>query len=545
MNVYTTKVQTTKDIASALTQIAKIDKYKRYDEYTALCQALMQKQELLTEFFSQSPYTGKHSELAARLYLTVGKQIYFQIKSIMPTDIGKALGNWDEFMLSQIAKITYAIWHRGEMDYDYCLSIPSLLAPFLTDIESICDEALYIEMMCKIARTIEFEVDPSLRGKFNPTLDREKYVIDYEFMKSRYPNISHTNNGMHRFINLLEALADYDYLSALKAWGDFYYLFEDVYENNPPTQTSFTAAMYNTLFAVPQYKTGFGDDEFLNKCKLQLETTIHDYGWKYLHHAFEINTSTDWCLDWIYRNLPIEDKVLADQAKNEYLQEQQNIPQKVEKKKNIYDDIEDLLLVDTKVGITTWKKCLLELDAQPRLTKKAQLDAIDSIILHVSKIQDDIVVHSPFVPIVKFTTKPIFLSILSDDWLLDFYSSHFQQTGCSADIAALALILDDQPRLQRIFDGFSRNSVASITLQQFRTNIYNHIGSLAEFMLSNAEMIMCNSKNGLINKENNPDEFLIYQPTEDEDKISLIDHPRLITQLKKFIAYCKKHCLEN
>ena len=545
------EINTIQDISNALTQIQKIDKYEREEEYAALCTILMQKTDLLEDFFSRSPYTGKHSELAAQMYLVCGKQIYELIKRIIPTDIGKTLGNWDEFMLSQIPKLTYAVWHRKKDDYTYYNQIASNLAPFLKDIEYICDDALYIEMMCKIARTFEFDVEPSLRGKQGNTLDRSKYVIDYDFMKSRYPCISKTNNGMRRFLDLFQALADYDYMSAMKAWGDFYYLFESIYENTPPTQTTFTGELYNCFFSTFQYQTPEDATDIVHGAEAKLNTLIHDYGWKYLHHAFEINTSTDWCIDWIYKNLSDDDKNKADQAKEDYHLSHQSIRKNADSKKDYYDDIEHLLCTNSEAGITAWKKCLIQLNERPKLTKKAQLDAIDSIILHVSRYQESnnqekMFINPALAPLVKVSAKTIYQSILSDEWLLDFYAVHFQQTGCSADIASLALLTNDLDKFHRLLDGFTHNPNVNITLHQFLKNVYTHSAHMIEFMLNDAERIIRKKKEGIINEKDNPDEFLVSQLSYDYlEKISLLDHPELINQLRKLISYCKQHCLEN
>ena len=325
-------IHTTEELNDALAEIYNFDKGDRSDEYDLLCQALLSKQELLKEFFSQEFYTWRHCELATQLYLKVGKQVYLDIKEVMPNDIGKMFGNWDEFMLSQISKLSYAVKHRKGSNDTFIEEAYTTLTSFGEDLKSICDDALYTEMMCKIARTNDFWVDPSLRGEHGWTLDKEKYVITYDFMKSRYPFISHTNRGMHRFTDLLEALADNDYDTYLKAWGDFYYLFEDVYRSNPPKQ-SFTGEMYHILLEIPQKQTGKPYEEIIDECKAKLTTAINDNGWLYLHHAFEINTSKDCSLDLIYQSLSDEDKKKADQAKKGYLRRPLD-PPKVQSHRN-------------------------------------------------------------------------------------------------------------------------------------------------------------------------------------------------------------------
>ena len=556
---------TIEELNDALTEIYNFDKYERYEEYDLLCQALLSKQELLKEFFSQSFYTWKHSELAARLYLKTGKQVYIHIKEVIPIDIGKTLGNWDEFMLSQISKLSYAVEHRKGSNDTFFEEAYTTLTIFCEDLKSICDDALYTEMMCKIARTNDFWVDPSLRGKQEWTLDKEKYVITYDFMKSRYPFISHTSRGMHRFTNLLEALADNDYDTYLKAWGDFYFLFEDVYKSNPP-KLSYTGEIYHILLGILHKQTGKPYVECIDECKAKLTTAIHDNGWLYLHHAFEINTRKDDCLDLIYRVLPDEDKKQADQAKEKYL----HTPLKSPK-------VQTHHITKQKGSLSQQKKNELyaEIDAVNAFINSNP--TIDEVLNSLRTVSDSTIILSkypffaPFSPTYEYrfhydkeTRLPIdnfdiivpisqlYTTLFMQPDLLDYLITYHLSKETISDMGTTAILLHRADTFSAIIESINRKTGNRIGIRNYRKICfdgamrYSSVGRAIDELVSIERDILNMSfkpRKNSIRMKIKLDQYINGKAV--GSVISYIEHPELLDRLLEYRHKCLEIAFDN
>lgn len=523
--------ETTKELFDSLASIKWIDKHDRCHEYINLCHHLRIRPKLFMLFFTMNPYSYQHATVAAWMYAEYGQTVYSEIRSLVPQILGNIFSNWDEFFLRQVDEITWISTYS-------IANHKTLIIRFINDIEELCDDDLYIEVLCKLSRTATYP---------NP-LNRNECTIDYEFMKRRYPTIGKTRFGMQRFVQLLEALADYDYVGAFQAWGDFYYLFEDVYEQSPPKNKSFTGALYNALFVVPQHKVldwsenDVDKEPVFQKCRDKINSLINLKGWDVLHHAFEINTDADYCLRWIYDNLSLEDKKKADAArekrKRKAIPSVQSCVQKKEEQKNRFSIIVGLFQEDMNVAFSTWRSFLEEMVSSQNVPKYIMKESLDGILNELMKQQyqsgKEIEICCPKAPLIKEKVPPVCLALLQDDWLTDFYFSHFQLYGGAKRIASIPLLCGDLPRFEKIRMAIIKNEYCTMPYN----SIMKHIHDAAT---NNARYLQWQIDNHLRIYEDLSNCSLSLNRSFQSERIDTSEHPKFIEQVQYVLSFCAEH----
>ena len=478
---------TVEQILAETTKMGKLEKGERYSALQAFCNKYRYDDEAILQFYRKTPYTAKHGFVATGMYLQYGVAVYEKIKGLFPSNSGNIYSSWDDFMIDQADRVCYVFPHtdpyityNGRETYEEFRErqtqrdrgIKSKFELFIYDIEEICDDDLYVEIMCRIARS-EYQ---SYLG-----LDKSNYIIDYDYMKRRYDNLSKTAFGMKRFVQLLKSLADYSQMDAFQAWGDFYYLFEEVYAQKPPTGITYTGEIYNVLFAA-SYS---GDDDFYGK-KHRVDSMIRNYGWTFLHHAFEINTQCDWCLDWIYKSLPVEDQKKADAAIKEYSKKEKPKKNIVIKSNNTVatDDelkeIESILKEDVDTGFMAWSQLLYRIMAANRISKEMLKRCMDRIVWNISNYElydgDGLILQRlDDAKRIKYYIPKIYKSILDNESICDYFFANFQLISTPFKIAKIPIILNNRKTFEMILSSFRNNNRVAMTENEFVKRVFDYI----------------------------------------------------------------------
>ena len=455
------KPSNNKEIQVSLTIIKK-----QNANYTEFCKHLISQIHLVQDFFSTVPYTEKHIELAAQLYAYKGVEVYKLIKDCFPLNTGKIVSSWDDFMYLEVKKLHHVIkkWDG-----------------FIADIESLCNDDLYVELMCNIARICYFE-------------DVYDYVIDYEYIKRRYSTLAISQHGMRRFRDLIGFLADYDTLSAIQAWGDFYYLFERVYADTPPTKTTYTGSIYDVINCGIQHRLEIQNNitdahTLFILADKKLKTLLNQYGWQYLHHLFEINSDCDWCRNWVYDVLPSSDKEKAKEALNS-----RNYEKKETITKNRNSDIlektilketalshmlvsplANLVITDYSIGVKTWINEIRKLYQKSKVSKIEQKKLLDDVLFQVYDFETQtnkrVRLTNKTLPLICLETRPIYEYLINCEELVEYYFRNFCQYGCATDLALVALYLENDSLYRRILSLVQLNKNMKITFEGFKTMV--------------------------------------------------------------------------
>ncbi len=542
------------ELISLFPQIHKMEKNDKRTALTELATLWIHNKPLVIDFYSSTPYTTYQPEFAAYLYVQHGVEVYQSIKNVIPQELGKVVTSWDDFMQRQIKYVVDIAWHQDGWDEKH----EKTIVQFSQDIEDVCDDDLYVTIMTKLARTPGVENLNLPEDKNNNSLNPNDYVIDEDFFKRKAQGLPKNQNGMREYVSLVNALAGYDAIAAMKAWGEFYYIFEEVYETKPPKNYSFTVALYNTLYTaarnsneimeqVKQFDPpeAWKQHDYLTKQKA--DSYIFRYGWQYLHHAFEINTLDE--SDIIYNALPEEDKKKADKARDvvrERIQRKlmsERPPQGVASTVNL-QAIEDTLEKDPSSGIEPWKLCLKTLEHNAKVTKPIRKKHLDDILYSVMNKQmfngPLLFTTLPHLTIFHYSFPQLFPEILNDDWLTEYIFTNCQMITAPIEIAAYTLLIQDEKQYSKLFGILSSNKNIK-DIKTFREKVLLYATQRLEFMLSDVKRIKEDIKeNPNLPKEETQLTMRRYiTPKPGEEIISVMDNPGIASQLTKVLNNCK------
>lgn len=502
MTLATMVIGSIQQISKELARIKRVNKNLRHVEYRKLCESINENKNLLSEYYSRSPYTGQHIELAAQVYIVFGPQIYRTVKTNIPKVLGKRVSGWDEFMLAQIDKIAYAVWHTQTIDGKYPFHI---FSRFVVDIEELCDDDLYVEMMCRIARTYErpfvfykpHQIDPRLlkNNKVQNELDPKQFVIDYNFIESRYKTMDNTLNSMNRFLYLFAALADYDLLSAMKAWGDFYRLFKDSKKNIGKYR--FTGKIYYIMFNCIRHEleckycseldySPYSDYHKINQEAEDILSNdyIRPYGWKYLQNAFEVDIYCNAAIVYIYEKLTIPDKNKADAIIDKCFLEPNESEDEI-------PALANAIIADVKSGFLSWQNSLRDFSRTKRITKVKSYRYLDKIAIAVREYQiyNNITcqIANPHASLIYRETQPICVNILNNDWIAEYYFRHCQSYGCAVECLSIALFTEQIDKYEHYMTLLSNNLQLKVSVDYVRERVRHDLSFLSDIIIKRAK----------------------------------------------------------
>lgn len=467
-----------KEIGSAMTKIRKnYGKNERWGALEPLCTAIWRNHHIFYEYFSSSKYTYHHCDIAAKLFHLYGKEVYLKIQKIIPAHCGEIISTWDDFMVYEIPKIVHIATHPWHNDR----KMP-LLDQFIQSIEQICDEDLFLELMTYISRDEIYEF------YFNKLIKPENYPIDYNFIMKRSKLMNMNHNSMRRYVHLVSVLAEFDYVDAFRAWGQFYYIFEDVYLRTK-SRKSFTADLYDAFIVIPQRKFGGPSELLLQRGMEMTHSTIYQYGWDVLHHIFEINADFEdnkggriHGQSLVYEHLSEADRKKADDALYNYkkktmIYQKQSV---LEKEDTGIQDILQLLRDDLELGLNAWQNLLISIREQSRkITKKQIVESLDQPLRNYMNWEQSqgktttVVYHD--LPLVKIEIPNIVIEILDNKWLTEFIFSHCVQYGYATSIASVLLMRGQTEVFDWITLLIKSNHYLSITADTFYLLAKKHI----------------------------------------------------------------------
>lgn len=543
-----------RELISLFQQIHKLEKNEKRIALMELTTLWIHDRPLVIDFYSSTPYTTYQSEFAAYLYVKYGVEVYRSIRKIIPQEMGKVVTSWGDFMQQQIKYVVDIAWHQDEWAERHDKTI----IQFSQDIEEVCDDDLYVTIMTKLVRTQGVENLDFPKNKSTNSLNPNDYAIDEEFFLRKAQGLPKNINGMREYVSLVNALAGYDAIAAMKAWGKFYHVFEEVYETRPPKKYSFSVALYNAL-----YEAAKNSNEIMGKVKYldpsaaweqndilarqKTDSYIYRYGWKYLHHAFEINTLNE--TDIIYNALSEEDKKKADKARDVVRERiKRNLtserpPKGVASTANL-QAIENALVNDPSSGIESWKACLKTLENDTKVSKPIRKKHLDDILYSVMNKQSFsgplFFTTLPHLKIFHYSFPQLFPDIINDDWLTEYIFTNCQMISAPLHIAAYALLIQDKKKYSQIINILNVNKNIK-DLLAFKEKVLLCATQRLEFMLSDVKSI----KNNLKDNPNLPKEETqltmrrYITPKPGEEIISVVDNPGIGTQLKKVLNNCK------
>ena len=543
---------TKQELISLLSQIHKFEKNDKRAGLTELTNLWIHNRTLVIDFYSTAPYTTYQPEYAAYLYVQHGVDVYQTIKKIIPDELGKVVTSWDDFMQRQIKYIVDIAWHQDGWEDKH----EKTIIKFSQDIEDVCEDDLYVTIMTKLVRTPGVE-GISIQNDSNNSLNPNDYVIDEDFFKRKAQDLPKNQNGMKEYVALVNSLAAYDAIAAMRAWGNFYYVFEEVYETKPPKKYSFTVALYNTLYTAARDSNEINEKikkfdppeawkqrDYLSKQKV--DGYIFQYGWQYLHHAFEINTLNE--SDIIYNALPEVDKIKADKARDivkERIQKKQLTEKPPQGVANEIDlqILEETLSNNPSSGIEPWKLCLKTLENSAKVTKPIRKKHLDDILYNVMNKQlfsgPSVYVKIPSMEYFELPYPELFQEILKDKWLTEYIFSNCQLIMAPIYLAAYTLVLQDEKQYKELIRIISSNKNIK-DIRAFKEKILLNATQRFEFMLTDVkhinEMIQDNPN---VTPESIHQEIGQHSPITVDDIKMVIDHPNFASQITKLIKKCK------
>lgn len=502
-----------KELEKEIARINKsYDKYNRNNAFEPLCKALWSNTELFNNYFSMTSFSYHHGDIAARLFALYGQSVYFRVKSIMPKFCGNVLSSWDDLMVFQVKRIEYNATHPWP-DGSYC----PVFSQFIGAIHVVCDDDLLLELMTYISRS-------SLFQHFIPNLFFGDFPIDYSFIMRRSETMNMNLNCMNRYLHLAKVLSVFDHTDAFKAWGQFYYIFEDVYLKQPYIHKGFTADFYNMFFYelhrkneiqrntsreqfdVTEEKTNISLEDYKESVEAvsaefdaiiyqgrgSIDSTIYLYGWDVLHHLFELNADSDEASknrvlgqSLIYDKLPVEDQKKADEAIRQFKLAHLTSPPSAKtnsalKQTKIMTDIMNLSFENSALGLNSWKNELIKISEQKKkITKKQITECLDRPLwnLVLRERTESHITYVPFreAPFIKVKFANILLTILNDKWFTEFYFSHCSQHGCASDMASILLIRSQEDDYRWICSLIANNTSFSLSYENFVVNVNNKL----------------------------------------------------------------------
>ena len=291
-------------------------------------------------------------------------------------------------------------------------------------------------------------------------------------------------NGMSRYLHLVSRLATYDYTEAFKAWGQFYYVFEDVYKKNQPVKRGYTSRFVNMLCKMPRN----GNEVLIDSSSVVVEANeyergkqylsqmIRQYGWNVLHHLFEINADAEEFSSMVvlgqsrvYDMLSPQDKVKADRAVSKYKESTESIIQKKALDSNAFqqiDNILELMRTSPELGLHVWKNAMIDYVEGKRHTKTGLRRIMDSLLFKQANYEEwkkklTRITHHQY-NFISYEVPNIYLLVLSDEWFRDYFFKNFSNYGTACNMIEIIVFSGEKGEYLKIIDNISRNKNTSI-----------------------------------------------------------------------------------
>lgn len=461
---YTYEIHNLSDLQLAVQQINLLDKEDRYPFFEELCSQMWENRGIFEEYYSLNQYTHQHIDLAVMLFMQYGLEVYARIKLLIPSYCGGIVANWDGFMVFTISRFSYITIHS------YNAKCNDVFKEFVISAIELCDPDLLRELASYINKDQMFSL-------YGAAIDINNLPdINYDYFVRRTKTIGKNQNGMKRYVHLVGILAGYDYMAAFRSWGDFYYVFEDMYAKKKSKQ-GFTSDFYSKFSEIDKNRT---------------EETIAIYGWDVLHHLFELDADSDDDSKWfclgqskVYANLSLEDKEKANIAIKEFKKITKKRTSTLEFEQEIAS-LKELFKTDYEIGISAWSNYLMDMSALPKVPKSRMKKALDGLLWDICESErlyenrdKAIKAKHPTISFIEIECSPVINLAFEDEWIREFFCTHCQGHGCVGKYLSSLLFVNNTERIDQIMEFLYRNPNLEISpdtiLKKAKDNLLHSI----------------------------------------------------------------------